>query len=122
MANWNYKGFNKSGRARKGKINANTIEEARTMLQSMGVNTTNLSRSQDIVMPWENRPPGLKDKALFTAQFAQLLGGQVSRQEALAVAARTTTNNHLKVAIESVRQEINIGMPMEEVFAHNLEC
>lgn len=118
MANWNYKGFNKSGRARKGKINANTIEEARTMLQSMGVNTTNLSRSQDIVMPWENRPPGLKDKALFTAQFAQLLGGQVSRQEALAVAARTTTNNHLKVAIESVRQEINIGMPMEEVFAH----
>lgn len=118
MIHWNYSGFDRQGKARKARIKAATQEEARELLQSMGVSVVSLKRSQDIVMPWENRPPGLKDKALFTAQFAQMLGGSIPRQEALGVAARTTTNSHLRAAIEEVRKEINAGTPMEEVFAH----
>lgn len=118
MIHWNYSGFDRQGKTRKGRIKASAQGEAQELLQSMGVSVVSLKRSQDLVMPWENRPPGLKDKALFTAQFAQLLGGAVPRQEALGVAARTITNNHLRSAVEEVRKEINAGTPMEEVFAH----
>lgn len=118
MRTWNYKGFDARGAERKGKIVAATEEEAQKMVTGMGVQVTSITRNQDITMPWENRPPSLKDRAMFTQQFAQLLGsGSVAQSEALGVAARTTTNRQLRAAIESVRKEVDEGHPLDEVVA-----
>lgn len=114
---WNYDGYDTSGTLRRGMVRAGDAAQAREAVRAQGVTATRLVKSQDIVMPWENRAPGLKDRALFTHQFAQLLGGGVPLRAAIGIAARTVTNHKLKAAVEKVRREIESGEPIDEVFA-----
>ena len=71
---YHYEGFDKRG-VRKGHVEAEDEQTARDLIAGLGVTATTIRKSQDITMPWERRPPSLKDKALFTQQVAQLLGG-----------------------------------------------
>lgn len=113
---WNYEGFDRSGRPRKGKLDATNIEEARSTLDALGVKATKLSKNADLVMPWENLPPSLKDRALFTQQLGQLIGG-VPLVEALSIASRSVTNRQLKAAVERLRRQVDLGVPIEEEVA-----
>ncbi|GGR30544.1 type II secretion system F family protein [Deinococcus ruber] len=113
---WTYNAYDPSGQLRKGRIDAATADAARQSITAMGLAPTRIAKSQDIVLPWSKRNPSLKDKALFTQQFAQLLGGGVSQGEALAVAARTTTNAYLRQTVERIRRDVDDGEPIEEVF------
>jgi type IV pilus assembly protein PilC len=118
MKHWKYEATDPRGQIRKGRVLASTEEDARASVLAMGLQPLAVGRSQDIELPWQNRRPGLKDRALFTQQFAQMLGsGSVSQSEALAVSARTTTNKQLREAIENVRKDIDEGHPIDEVVA-----
>lgn len=113
---WNYDGFDRQGRPRKGKLDASSIEEARSTLDALGVKATKLVKNADLVMPWENLPPSLKDRALFTQQLGQLIGG-VPLVEALSIASRSVTNRQLKAAVERLRRQVDLGVPIEEEVA-----
>lgn len=114
---WTYSAYDTKGQLRKGRIDALSGDDARTQVSELGLTPTELKKSQDLSLSSLNRAPGLKDRALFTQQFAQLLGGGVPQSEALGVAARTSTNALLKSTVERVRKEVINGQPIEEVFA-----
>ncbi|GGR32662.1 type II secretion system F family protein [Deinococcus ruber] len=114
---WSYKAYDPQGTPRKGKLEAPNAEDAYKQVTSLGFTPTEVKKSGDIEFPWSRRPPGLKDKAIFTQQFAQLLGGNVPQNEALGVAARSTTNTYLREAVEKIRVEVEEGQPIEDVFA-----
>lgn len=102
---------------RVGKIEASDAADATAQLTAQHITPLKIVRSSELVMPWENRPPSLKDRALFTQQFAQMIGGGVPQSEALAVAARSTTNRTLRAATTQIRTEILGGEKIQEVFA-----
>lgn len=113
---YHYEGFDKRG-VRKGHVEAEDEQTARDLIAGLGVTATTIRKSQDITMPWERRPPSLKDKALFTQQFAQLLGGGISMKDAVKIAGRSSTNKTLREAAQAVRKELENGEEPTEVFA-----
>lgn len=117
MIYWQYTGFDKLGKSRKGKILANVQEEAHTKITGMGITPTKISKSQDITLPWENRPPGLKARTLFTKQLAQNLGGSVQQGEAFKTAGNSSTNKILRNAIADLVKEMDGGTPLDEAVA-----
>lgn len=104
-----YEGFDRNGKLRKGSVDANDLAEARTTLDALGVKTIKLKKSQDLEMPWANLPPSLKDRALFTQQFGQLIGGSVPLVEALTIASRSVTNKQLRTAVERLSRRVAEG-------------
>ena len=117
MIYWQYTGFDKLGKSRKGKILASVQEEAHTKITGMGITPTKISKSQDIALPWENRPPGLKARTLFTKQLAQNLGGSVQQGEAFRTAGNSSTNKVLRNAIADLVKEMDGGTPLDEAVA-----
>lgn len=118
MINWQYTGIDKSGKSRKGKVLAASQEEGHAKVTALGITPTKVSKSQDISGPWENKAPSLKDRALFTQQLAQFLnGGNVNQTEALRTAGNSSTNKLLRLAVEDVVRQVDVGTPIEEAVA-----
>lgn len=111
---WNYEGFDRLGRPKKGTVDANSHEEARITLDALGIKTSKLTKSQDLELPWANLPPKLKDRALFTKAFGNLIAGSVPLGEALTLAGRSVTNKQLRTAVERLARRVAEGNPIAE--------
>jgi type IV pilus assembly protein PilC len=117
VTQFNYEGYSTSGKLQKGKVRASSLDDARTEVKGLGITATKVNKNQDIALPWNNRNPSLKDRAMFTQQFAQLIGGGVPQRLALGIAARTITNERLRTAVEKVRVAAEAGEALDDVFA-----
>lgn len=115
---YRYNAFTVAGDRRQGTLTAADPADATQRLKDMGLTPFQVTRQQDLDLPFfKDRGPSLKDRALFTQQFAQLLGsGTLSQAEALDVAARSTQNAHLRSSVDQIRQSITLGERLEDVF------
>ncbi len=106
---FDYEGFDSRGNTRKGKVDAPNEPMAREAIAEMGITPISVKRNQDVQLPWQNRPPNLKDKAAFTQNLGQLLGTGVPIDEAIPVASRSTVNMQLHTAAEQLQRELRNG-------------
>ncbi len=97
MANYTYSAMDKTGKVKKGKLEARNKEVASQMLKDTNLYPLELTEegalTQDIVI---GNPVGTKDLTIFCQQFEAVLTAGISVLEALHLLKEQTENKHFK--------------------------
>ncbi len=117
MAQFSYTILNKAGKETKGKIDADSREDAISLLKSEGntvvsvneVSTLNKDINIQIGGKITSRQIGM-----FCRQFRSIIGAGVSIVSALEMLAEQTENKTLKNAIFNVHDQVETGMTLSE--------
>lgn len=110
MAKYDYRGMDSSGKIKKGTIEANTEEAAKSRLRSEGINITEFNPSKDIDLSGIIKPKVKnKDLSVFCKQFAAVLRAGVPVISALDMLATSMENKRLVAAIEEASAHVQKG-------------
>ncbi|WP_153464684.1 type II secretion system F family protein [Sediminibacillus terrae] len=116
MAYYRYRARSKEGKARTGKVSAESKQEALTYLRSQGVvvydvEELNSFLYRDIHL---GRQVKNRDFVLFLRQFATLVDAGISLVAATSILAEQADNKYLKAALEHVKQDLETGVPLTD--------
>ena len=119
------------GNAKKEKIVAQTVTEARSALRSRGLFIQDLKQAQEFKFSGDiNLEPlqmamakvSVKDKAVFSRQFAALINAGVAIVRSLGVMAEQCTNPKLKKALTHISEDVQQGMNLSEAMRKHPDC
>lgn len=119
------------GNAKKEKIVAQTVTEARSALRSRGLFVQELKQAQEFKFSGNiNLEPlqmamakvSVKDKAVFSRQFAALINAGVAIVRSLGVMAEQCTNPKLKKALTHISEDVQQGMNLSEAMRKHPDC
>ena len=119
------------GNAKKEKIVAQTVTEARSALRSRGLFIQDLKQAQEFKFSGNiNLEPlqmamakvSVKDKAVFSRQFAALINAGVAIVRSLGVMAEQCTNPKLKKALTQISEDVQQGMNLSEAMRKHPDC
>ncbi len=119
------------GNSKKEKITAQSVSEARSSLRSRGLVIQELKQAQEFKLNGEiNLEPlealltkvSVKDKAVFSRQFAALINAGVAIVRSLGVMAEQCTNPKLKKALIQISADVQQGMNLSEAMRKHPEC
>lgn len=119
------------GNAKKEKVVADTIAAARSTLRSKGLYIQDLKQAQEFKMSGElSLAPlqaaltkvSVKDKAVFSRQFAALINAGVAIVRSLGVMAEQCTNPKLKGALIDISSDVQQGMNLSEAMRKHPGC
>jgi type IV pilus assembly protein PilC len=119
------------GNAKKEKIVAQTVSEARSNLRSRGLFIQDLKQAQEFKFSGDiNLEPlqmamakvSVKDKAVFSRQFATLINAGVAIVRSLGVMADQCTNPKLKKALTQISEDVQQGMNLSEAMRKHPDC
>ena len=119
------------GNAKKEKIVAQTVTEARSALRSRGLFIQDLKQAQEFKFSGDiNLEPlqmamakvSVKDKAVFSRQFAALINAGVAIVRSLGVMAEQCTNPKLKKALTQISEDVQQGMNLSEAMRKHPDC
>ena len=119
------------GNAKKEKIVAQTVTEARSALRSRGLFIQDLKQAQEFKFSGNiNLEPlqmamakvSVKDKAVFSRQFAALINAGVAIVRSLGVMAEQCTNPKLKKALTHISEDVQQGMNLSEAMRKHPDC
>lgn len=119
------------GKAKKEKIVAQTVTEARSALRSRGLFIQELKQAQEFKLSGDiNLEPlqmamakvSVKDKAVFSRQFATLINAGVAIVRSLGVMADQCTNPKLKKALTQISEDVQQGMNLSEAMRKHPDC
>ena len=118
MAQYNYKAMDKSGKAKKGSIEAINLDKAKEKLKSEGLIV------QDIKEPGAGKKGGgkkVKDKdlAVFCKQFSAVLNAGVTIISALEMMSEQLENKTLKRALQEAQAYVQKGGTLADAFKLN---
>ncbi|MDL4841676.1 type II secretion system F family protein [Aquibacillus rhizosphaerae] len=118
MPYFSYKGRTTLGKAKKGKINAETKKEAIAKLKSDGITVfkmepLNAVLYKDITI---GRVISNRDFVIFLRQFATLIDAGISLVEATSILEEQTTNKYLKKALANIQDDLEEGVSLSEAF------
>ncbi|WP_053219019.1 type II secretion system F family protein [Virgibacillus senegalensis] len=116
MAYFRYHGRSKDGKAKTGKINAESTQEARAFLRSEGVIAYDLQELNSFLYKDIHIGSQVKNRdfVLFLRQYATLIDAGISLVEATGILAEQSDNRYLKAALEHVKEELETGVPLTE--------
>lgn len=112
MPIFKYKGLNQSGKEIKESINAESIIQAKQKLKSSGVILINIKevKSKDGGQGINvGKKVKVQDLALMTRQLSTLVKAKIQIVEALAALQDQVDNDHLKIVLSEIKQEVNEG-------------
>ena len=109
MAKYDYRGMDSNGKIKKGTIEANTEEAAKSRLRSEGINITEFGPSKDIELNFLKPKVKNKDLSVFCKQFAAVLRAGVPVISALDMLATSMENKRLVAAIEEASAHVQKG-------------
>ena len=113
MAQFVYEAVANDGKAKKGSIEADSIEKARNQLRSEGLTILKLSEAsllnKDINLSFGKKKVSPRDMGVFCRQFLSILKAGVSMIVALKMLEDQTENKHLKEAIKHVKDNVEKG-------------
>ncbi|MEO0374982.1 MAG: type II secretion system F family protein, partial [Cyanobacteria bacterium P01_A01_bin.17] len=107
------------GKASKQKVNANSPREARANLQQQGLYILDVKEAEgfslngDIDLSFLNKIT-VKDKALFSRQFAALVNAGVALVRGLGVMSEQCKNPKLKKALLDVNADVQQGVSLSD--------
>lgn len=119
------------GNSKKEKIVAQSVGEARSNLRSRGLFIQELKQAQEFKLSGDiNLEPlqaaltkvSVKDKAVFSRQFAVLINAGVAIVRGLGVMAEQCSNPKLKKALIQISADVQQGMNLSEAMRKHPDC
>jgi type IV pilus assembly protein PilC len=116
------------GQSRKEKIVAESLSDARTNLRQQGFVIQDLKQHQGFASFDLNKiqlamtKVSVKDKAVFSRQFAVLMNAGVAIVRSLGVLAEQCTNPKLKHALLEISSDVQSGMDLSESMRKHPDC
>ena len=118
MAQYNYKAMDKSGKAKKGSIEAINLEKAKDKLKSEGLIIQDI-KEQGAGKKGHGKKVKNKDLAVFCKQFASILNAGVTIIAALEMLSEQMENKTLKVALQEAQAYVQKGGTLADAFKIN---
>ena len=119
MAKYNYRAMDANGKIKKGTVDANTEEAAKTKLRNEGLNITEFGESKDIEFGFGKKGVKNKDLSVFCKQFAAVLRAGVPIIQALDMMGTSMENPTLKKAIEEAETHVQKGGTLADALKLN---
>ncbi|MEA5581523.1 type II secretion system F family protein [Nodularia harveyana UHCC-0300] len=115
------------GQSRKEKIVAESLSDARTNLRQQGFVVQDLKQSQNFSFDFKKiemamTKVSVKDKAVFSRQFAVLMNAGVAIVRSLGVLAEQCSNPKLKQALIEISDDVQTGVNLSESMEKHPEC
>lgn len=112
MAQYVYKIIDKSGKPKKGTIDADSIEKARTTLKAEG-SILKLEEAsalnKDINISFGRKKVKVRDLGVFCKQFKSILQAGIGMVDALEMLAQQTNSKVLKESLKNVKDNVQKG-------------
>ncbi|MEM6713457.1 MAG: type II secretion system F family protein [Cyanobacteria bacterium P01_D01_bin.6] len=120
-------GRDSAGRERKEKIAASNPSEARNLLKDQGLFIQDLKEERSLSLsPAELKlaftSVSVKDKAVFSRQFAALVNAGVALVRGLGVLSEECPNPKLKRALEEINSDVQQGTSLSESMSKHPSC
>jgi len=117
------------GNARREKIVAETISDARTVLRERGLFVQSLNQDQGLGLNFSlssiqdaMTTVSIKDKAVFSRQFAALVNAGVAMVRGLGVLSEQCQNPKLKKALMTISADVQQGMSLSDSMRKHPDC
>jgi len=117
------------GNAKKEKIVAETISEARTTLRERGLFIRDLKEDKGLSLNFVLKSisssmasVSVKDKAVFSRQFAALVNAGVALVRGLGVLSEQCQNPKLKTALMGISSDVQQGMNLSDAMRKHPQC
>lgn len=120
---YDFKALNSQGKPQKGMVEAENQKAARTKLKKQGLMVTDISertvakQAQSGGLPFIGNRVGARDIALLTRQLASLVKANIPLVEALNALVEQIEVPALKVALSTVRQDVNEGLSLAKALS-----
>ena len=119
MAKYDYRAIDANGKVKKGTIEANSEDTAKSKLRAEGLSITEFGDSKDISFSLGKKGVKNKDLSVFCKQFAAVLRAGVPVISALDMMATSTENKTLRAAIEEAGTHVQKGGTLAEALKLN---
>ncbi|MDZ8027801.1 MAG: type II secretion system F family protein [Nostoc sp. DedQUE11] len=117
------------GKSRTEKISAESLVQARTSLREQGFVVQELKESKGFQAGLDIKKiqnsfvkVSVKDKAVFSRQFAVLMNAGVAIVRSLGVLSEQCSNTKLKQALVEISNDVQTGMNLSEAMRKHPEC
>lgn len=121
MPIFQYKALDKTGKEIKNDVNAESIIQAKQKVRSQGLMLLNIKEQKSKEGSKGGVAFGAKvkiqDLALMTRQLATLIKAKIQIVEALNALQDQVDNEHLKVVLSEVKQDVNQGASLAKAFS-----
>lgn len=120
MAEFNYLVVDKTGKEKKGNMQAETVEEVRGKLKNEGFTVVNVTKASALTKEINitiGKPVKARDLSVFCRQFISMVRAGVTILDALDMLAEQTENTAMAKAIRGVHTEIRKGETLSEALA-----
>jgi type IV pilus assembly protein PilC len=117
------------GKARSEKFTANSLTEARLNLRNQGFVIQNIKESQTLASRLDIKKiqnslvkVSVKDRAVFSRQFAALVNAGVAIVRSLGVLSEQCTNPKLKAALMEISADVQAGVNLSDAMSKHPDC
>ena len=115
------------GNAKKEKIEANSLEQARTILQNRYSSVGNVKKAFSLSIDLSGLEAkftsvSIKDKAVFSRQFAAMVNAGVAMVRCLGVLSEQCSNKKLKTALVAISGEVQQGTSLSDAMRKHPDC
>ncbi|MDB9455615.1 type II secretion system F family protein [Dolichospermum circinale] len=117
------------GKARSEKFTANSLTEARLNLRNQGFVIQNIKEFQTLASRLDIKKiqnslvnVSVKDRAVFSRQFAALVNAGVAIVRGLGVLAEQCTNPKLKAALIEISADVQSGVNLSDAMSKHPDC
>ncbi|MFM7407949.1 MAG: type II secretion system F family protein [Cuspidothrix sp.] len=117
------------GKARKEKVVAQTLADARTNLRDQGFIVQDIKQSQSLASMLDINKlqnsmvkVSVKDKAIFSRQFAALVNAGVAIVRGLGVLSEQCSNPKLKAALMEISADVQTGVNLSDAMRKHPDC
>ena len=117
------------GKARTEKFTADSLADARTNLRDQGFVVQDLKESQSLasrfdIQKFQNSlvKVSVKDKAIFSRQFAALVNAGVAIVRGLGVLSEQCSNPKLKAALIEISADVQTGVNLSDAMRKHPDC
>ncbi|GBF03902.1 type II secretion system protein [Deinococcus aerius] len=120
MPVYEYRVRDRSGKVLKSQMEADTIGQVRDALRAKNlliveIKPPKTGMNADVKIPGlTDRPPNLKQVAVFSKQLATLINAGVPLVQALAILQKQIENKAFQTIIRSIRTDVESGTPLSE--------
>ncbi|NJN03346.1 MAG: type II secretion system F family protein [Leptolyngbyaceae cyanobacterium SL_1_1] len=120
-------GRDAAGRNRREKVAAGTPNEARNLLKERGLFIQDIREERGINIDFEDLKTSLtsvsvKDKAIFSRQFAALVNAGVALVRGLGVLSEECPNPKLKRSLQEINADIQQGTSLSDSMRKHPQC
>lgn len=111
-----------AGKSKKETVVAQNLIEASAMLRSKGYSVRELQEKKGFSISLDFSSVSVKDKAVFSRQFAAMVNAGVAMVRCLGVLSEQCANTKLKKALTAISAEVQQGTDLSVAMAKHPDC